>query len=350
MGENNALNQQEEIQKIGNNMKSIQPNGPTNLTRQVSVIHNYVSSITPQLLSANQKIDLVIATQGLPTNDYGESNSQITHEFVSALKSLQTLPVSIAIRLCTDDETVFDFYNHHIDAESIDVIDDYFGESLEVYLKNPWLTYGLSLHHAREIGFRKNVMDKIDDRLLTLDELYELCFVLFDVQNIPHPKTNWEGFLNAITLQMQKEKQQWNPVSRKFSPWINVTQLRMLYGKEIPTLYGQQPQNMQPPPPQRPTTASPPLQTYPSPPTQQVQPPTTNESIKKMLLMSWALQAPSYQSLKPLPELLSSVQNAFPPAFGVEEHKYFEKWKVLCDHSLQSGGKAVVKRGEFAYM
>ena len=50
-------------------------------------------------------------------------------------------------------------YNPHywnqVDSQvelSLDVLDDFVGEAIEIYQFNPWLTYGLPLHRAREFG------------------------------------------------------------------------------------------------------------------------------------------------------------------------------------------------------
>lgn len=374
-------NQQQEIQKVREIMTSVQPGGPTNLTKQLHVIQKYVASIAYQLRSTNQKVSVVIATQGLPTNDSGECNAQVTEEFIAALKSFQTFPVHMTMRLCTDDEVVFNFYNHIVDRLtdnldhgnliSYDVVDDYFGESLEVYLKNPWLTYGLALHRVRELGLYVHELDTLDERLLTLDELYRFCFILFSIEGkvnstLPDPKVNWEGFLNAVSSLMMNERQQWNPVTKKFCPWINIHQLRRSYGTKptqsqmytntsSPNPFQQQQRTQTHPPqkdafnqqtnhPQPPPQTPPSFQAKPPVPVQTNLPPTDNESVKKNLLTSWALQAPAYQSLKQLPELLGSLQFALPPAFGIEEHAYFQKWKVLSHETMLTGGKAVVKR------
>ncbi len=403
MGESDDINKspEEKVQKIGQILKSIQPNGPTNLTKQVQTIHAYVSSITNQLQSTNQKISVVIATQGLPTNDNGESNPTITQEFVDALTKLSSLPVSIILRLCTDDEHVFHFYDdsfHHMEAISqtrnhhieFDIIDDYSGEALEVFLKNPWLTYGLSLHRFRELGLFVNVLASLDDHLLTFDELYEFCSIIFEsTSTIPHPKTQWTLFLQTIDMLMQKETKQWNPVKKNFTPWINVFQLKQMYEKQLhhhqqqqqqqqqqpfhtqqggqystqnstnsfngSTNYDHQqstansipPQPKQPPLSQPPTSTSTDTSTAQQPPVQTSSaPPLDEASIKKHLLMTWALQAPEYQALKLVTVLLATVQIAFPPAFGVDEHSYFQKWKILSLEGMSSGSHSVVKRGK----
>lgn len=367
MGENDDSNKspQEKVHKVGQILKSIQPGGPTNLTKQLNTIYGYISSIAHQLRSSNQKVSLVIATQGLPTNDNGESNQQITQEFVMALKAFENVPATITLRLCTDNEQVFHFYKATIDCAHIshDIIDDYSGEALEVYLQNPWLTYVLSLHRFRELGLHVKVFDLLDERLLTFDELHEFCSIVFETNEmIPHPQTHWTLFLKTVSSLLQKEMAQWNPVKKKFMPLIDIFQLKLMYENKQSSQASttnnhfssgaqqqQQQQSSNTPTPSNNTNPQRTVSNPTPPPT--AQPPTSpsldEASIKKNLLMTWALLAPTYQALKPLPELLATIQLAFPPAFGVNEHKYFQKWKVLCLEGLSSGGHSVVKRGKY---
>lgn len=37
-------------------------------------------------------------------------------------------------------------------------------QAMEVYLHNPWLTYGVGLHRLREAGFAPEIMDDLDER------------------------------------------------------------------------------------------------------------------------------------------------------------------------------------------
>eukprot|EP00980_Cylindrotheca_fusiformis_P022116 scaffold8999_cov73-Cylindrotheca_fusiformis.AAC.1 len=111
--------------------------------------------MAPTLRQLGRKVVIVIATDGLPTDERGYGGSNHNQEFVDALRMLEGLPVWVVVRLCTDDEDVVNFYNE-LDGQlelSIEVLDDFTGEAVEVTTENPWLNYTLPLHRLREFGF-----------------------------------------------------------------------------------------------------------------------------------------------------------------------------------------------------
>jgi len=57
-------------------------------------------------------------------------------------------------------------------------------------------------------------------------------------------------------------------------------------------------------------------------------------TIKRNILLTWALVPPTYNMLKPIDQLLTSIHIAFPPAFGVASHAYFSKWKAIAPSDL----------------
>lgn len=58
-------------------------------------------------------------------------------------------------------------------------------------------------------------------------------------------------------------------------------------------------------------------------------------TIKKNILISWALLPPMMQTLRPIDELLTTVHTVFPA------HDYFAKWKPISKESLvPAGGKS----------
>ena len=115
--------------------------GVTPLAAATNLIAAQILPMVPSLMMKQERVCVVIATDGLPT-DVG---------FEEALKRLQVLPVWVVVRLCTDQDEVIDYYNG-LDAEleaPMEVLDDLLGEAHEVCQLNRWLTYGSPMHTAR---------------------------------------------------------------------------------------------------------------------------------------------------------------------------------------------------------
>jgi len=162
----------------------------------------------------------------------GRSGIDEKQAFVNALRTLEGYPVWVVIRLCTDNDCVVDFYSK-LDASlelSIEVLDDFCGEAVEVQECNPWLNYSLVLHRLREMGYQDRVFDMLDKRLLTKSELRDFSILLFgEIDGLPDPSLDWEGFARHIEREMKKEKLQWNPISKKMKPWISMKKLNRQY-------------------------------------------------------------------------------------------------------------------------
>jgi len=130
------------------------PMGVTPLAKHIREIRQQIYELAPTLSNQGRRVAVVIATDGLPTNEYGISGRQANNEFTEALRSLENLPVWITIRLCTDEDAIVEFYNN-IDSQlelSVEVLDDFIGEAKEVHDTNPWLNYTLPIHRMREMG------------------------------------------------------------------------------------------------------------------------------------------------------------------------------------------------------
>ena len=217
-------------------INSSSPVGVTPLTHHINEIVDNVRSMEDRLRGDGTKVVLVIATDGLPSDDQGYSNSSTRQQFVNALSRLNGLPVWIVVRLCTDEESVVDFWND-LDGQlevSLEVLDDFSGEAQEIYEHNKWLTYGLPLHRMREMGFHNRLFDLLDERKLAKDELLSFFRILFGntvMDGVPDPQGDWKGFYERISSIVKKEKKTWNAVSRRMEPWVDLSKLKREYGK-----------------------------------------------------------------------------------------------------------------------
>jgi len=216
-------------------MNKTSPEGFTPLRNRITELYDAILPIANVLKNTGQKAVIVIATDGKPTDENGYSTDFVTDMFVQALRQLLELPVWVVIRLCTDEEDVVSFYNTLDDdlELSIEVLDDFVGEAMEVYETNPWLNYGLPLHRMRESGFNERAFDFIDQRPLTKTELRQFCVSLFGQENfdgVPDPSIDWKGFLSEIKRFNSKESNTYNPIKKRVLPWVDTHALENIYG------------------------------------------------------------------------------------------------------------------------
>ncbi|CAB9506711.1 expressed unknown protein [Seminavis robusta] len=225
----------EDVHDAQNIIRRAKPGGCTPLTSHILEIHREVKALAPELRRTGQRVTIVIATDGLPTDECGYGGEVLQKEFVDALRMLEGLPVWVVIRLCTDEDKVVEFYNDLdvILELSVEVLDDFVAEAKEVCEFNPWLNYALPIHRMREMGYHDRVFDMLDERLLTKSELRDFCFLLFGESNfdgVPDPSLDWDGFIQNVERLLQSESLQWNPVKQRMKPWISVKKLNRCYG------------------------------------------------------------------------------------------------------------------------
>jgi len=232
---NNNGSPQEQEQTATTILRKTRPSGCTPLTAHMQEIYAIVSNMAPSLRRDGRKVVIVIATDGLPTDEGGIGGAYESRRFVEALRALEGLPVWVVIRLCTDEDEVVNFYND-LDEQlelSLEVLDDYCGEAAEVYQFNPWLNYTLPLHRCREMGYHHRVFDLIDERTLTKSELREFMELIFgedQMDGVPDPSVDWMGFTLNVERLLRREKPQWNPMTKTVTPWIDVRKLNRTYG------------------------------------------------------------------------------------------------------------------------
>lgn len=235
IGERGLEHISEDLAIAMNTIQTASPSGVTPLTEHVREIRANVVEMKDKLSETGQKVVIVLATDGLPSDRNGVSSNQQLREFKNSLRSLEGLPIWIVVRLCTDEENVVNFYNE-LDSElelSLEVIDDFTGEAEEVYEHNKWLNYALPLHRIREMGFSHKLFDLLDERRLTKDELRQFLLLLLGpdmLDGIPDPQIDWHGFSKRVENIVNGEKKQWNPIRKRMLPWVDIQKLNSAYG------------------------------------------------------------------------------------------------------------------------
>ena len=224
----------EDLLSLRHTLNATSPGGVTPLTRHLNNVYALVSSMQRELEKEGQRVVVVLATDGVPTNESGHTGWKVDEQFERALQRLQGLPVWVVIRLCTNDDQVVRYYQSLDDRLewNLEVLDDFVDEAKEVYRFNPWLNYALPLHRCREWGFPSRLFDLMDERTLTLEEMSDFLQLVFaDTYNyLPDPAADWEEFMKRVREMIDQEERPWNPVKGKTAPWIDLRQLERMYG------------------------------------------------------------------------------------------------------------------------
>lgn len=99
---------------------------------------------------------------------------------------------------------------------------------------NIWLNYTLPLHRMRELGFYHKMFDLLDERELAISDLKDFMKILFGTHGplaeAPDPEADWKGFCNVLAPLIAQEKVQWNPITKRLEPWIDMKKLKQSYG------------------------------------------------------------------------------------------------------------------------
>lgn len=220
-------------------LESTCPDGVSLLTKNILELRDRIAEHESELINNGQKALVVLATDGAPSDEYGESSETVREEYAKAIKALQLLPVFLVIRICSNERSVLNFYRR-LDKQlerPVDVVGDFLNEAKEIHRLNKWLNYCLPLHRAREMGIPHRLFDLLDERPFTKDELGEFLVVVYGkeaFENAPNMYTDWDGFVAYFEANVLGGNDLfWNPCSNKMECLINVKKLKASYAGGI---------------------------------------------------------------------------------------------------------------------
>jgi hypothetical protein len=190
------------------------PGGGTPLCRHVREVAARIDEMTPRLREEGKKVAVIIVTDGQSSDG----------NMGTALRLLQHKPCYVVVRLCTDEDSVVDYWND-IDNElelQMDVLDDFVGEAQEVMKKNPWLTYSVPVHRFREFGVHLKEFDLLDEKPLALAEARKVCCAILGgkLSDYPDPVIESKAFKEFVEKKCDREPQSWNVKLKKKTPAI----------------------------------------------------------------------------------------------------------------------------------
>ena len=249
---------EEEMDEFIECFPKVRPKGATPMNALLQRIYQSLEHM-------EQKIVVVLATDGRPTDTLGFCSPSIDRTFVQTLKMLQSRAF-IVVRLCTDEDSIVKYYQDLDDKLELDleVLDDYVDEAKEVYRFNPWLGYGLTLHRCREMGMSCHpsfrFLDWLDERPLARNEIGDVLKGFFGLMDNKHDSLielaaqsdqDWTNFCNMVqkeqdTLDSKKEKNDgselmtfypWNPIQKRRTHWVDVEKLNRHGRKTYPLWY-----------------------------------------------------------------------------------------------------------------
>lgn len=194
------------------------PCGTTPLTESVMRIVSMIEPHAHDLRARGERVAVVIATDGLPNN---------RHSFVSAMQSLQRLPVWVIVRLCTDDDDIVEYWNDlDRNLESpLEVLDDLRSEAVEVEKLNPWLTYGGPLHLCRLFGLPGALFDALDETPFLPFQIKEFVEDLLGVPIGHDPQVEKGAFLKDVKEALAEVPPVVHPITLQTRPWLDVDKL-----------------------------------------------------------------------------------------------------------------------------
>lgn len=224
----------EEVSRLKAMLHKIRPTGGTTpIHYHLQELIGPIQSLLPSLYDSNRRLVICVCTDSIPTDANGIENPEMIQDFILTLQQFTEWPVQVVIRLLTDEERVVHFYQHLSTTTNtrLQVLDDYVSECRQVQEHNPWLHYGYPLHLCREQGIHMDVLETLSKRALTATELIEISRIIFAGQFQPQDQLPFVHFRKQIEEWNKEAGVLWNPMKKRFVPWVDLKKLDKCYKK-----------------------------------------------------------------------------------------------------------------------
>lgn len=221
-----------QVKALETMLASSGPRGITPISDRLRKIHARIAPQAVELARNKQKVVLVIVTDGYPTStSSNRSGDADRRELVQELRRLSYhLPMHLVVRLCTNDDSIAEYYNA-IDEETeleLEVIDDMESEAREIWRTgNRWLVYSPLIHRMREGGTLMKLFDLLDERLF---DPMEVClfgqFLLRESSEDAPLSCEAHEFCEAVQKQLPHLELVYDPLSRAMMPPMRLDEVR----------------------------------------------------------------------------------------------------------------------------
>lgn len=197
--------------------------GSTPLARSLNEVYHSIDQEKEVLLSQGQQVFICMMTDGLP--------NQKSAMIMQMRRLVSQLPVSMIIRLCTDEEDVMQFYND-LDGDeefALDVIDDWQSEAKEIRdAGNRWLTYSHALHLVREAGIAIRLFDILDEKRFRPLQVAEFIqYLIRPAAGTPIPShEDKQHFCDIVRPFVNTETSAWDPLLQKENKIVNINEVK----------------------------------------------------------------------------------------------------------------------------
>lgn len=221
----------EQINSLATMLERTEPRGVTPLALRLQEIYDRVRADSLEFVKQDQRVFLVIATDGLPTGPYdARSTPETCYAFVRNLRKLTNdLPVFIVIRLTTDEAQVVKYFNQ-LDNEvelTLEVLDDMKHEANEIYkCGNRWLTYSPLIHRIREGGTFVKLFDLLDERKFTPPEVFAFVQLLLRDENEEVFPFEPDAFLQEVESRLPNVERVYDVRKACMAPCIDLQEVR----------------------------------------------------------------------------------------------------------------------------